>query len=167
MLEQRFLRRPKSTAAPPPASSPDRTMIDIHWGKALAEPIKIRHHAVRLAPMVSWITFRPPRGPRRGARLHSQAKVQPRCTSRSIGTLRIPPSRRFLGAAWLAFTLCLAPFAHGQQTAALATRSPDENTVVLPESVPDPLEPFNRARRPFHYLPARRLPLSPNPTKHG
>ncbi len=42
-------------------------------------------------------------------------------------------------------TVFLALFAHSQEPAAVATRPPDTNVVVLPESVPDPLEPFNRA----------------------
>lgn len=42
------------------------------------------------------------------------------------------------------FALCLAPLARPQGTAAGLTNSPAVEKVVLPKSVPDPLEPFNR-----------------------
>ncbi|MHB8523889.1 MAG: MlaA family lipoprotein [Limisphaerales bacterium] len=47
-------------------------------------------------------------------------------------------------------SLCLAPFAHGQEPAVGSTRPPAAETVVLPKSVPDPLEPFNRAMWAFN-----------------
>ena len=57
-------------------------------------------------------------------------------------------------------SLFLPPFAHGQQTAFvitnlppadLSSRSPtDLESVVLPKSVPDPIEPFNRAMWDFN-----------------
>jgi ABC-type transporter lipoprotein component MlaA/pimeloyl-ACP methyl ester carboxylesterase len=40
--------------------------------------------------------------------------------------------------------LCLSQFAHGQEPAAGFINSPTADTVVLPKSVPDPLEPLNR-----------------------
>ena len=39
---------------------------------------------------------------------------------------------------------CFAPFAHGQQTAAALTNPPPARAIVLPKSVPDPIEPVNR-----------------------
>ena len=46
--------------------------------------------------------------------------------------------------ARLTLALCLAPFAHGQPPATSFTNTPLAETVVLPASVPDPIEPFNR-----------------------
>jgi len=46
--------------------------------------------------------------------------------------------------------LCLLPFAHGQETAAGVAKAPAAETVVLPKSVPDPLEPFNRVMWGFN-----------------
>ena len=40
--------------------------------------------------------------------------------------------------------LCFSPFARGQQTAAGVTNRPLAQTVVLPKSIPDPIEPVNR-----------------------
>ena len=47
-------------------------------------------------------------------------------------------------------SLCLPPFAHGQEPAAGVTRQPAAETVVLPKSVPDPFEPFNRVMWGFN-----------------
>jgi ABC-type transporter lipoprotein component MlaA len=46
--------------------------------------------------------------------------------------------------------LCLPPFAHGQQPAVESSSPSSVQTVVLPKSVPDPIEPVNRARWAFN-----------------
>ena len=48
------------------------------------------------------------------------------------------------------FTLCLLPFAPGQGTNNGLARLPAVEIVVLPKSVPDPIEPFNRAMWGFN-----------------
>ena len=48
---------------------------------------------------------------------------------------------------WVVLWLCLTLFAHGQGTVAGVATMP---AVVLPKSVPDPLEPFNRAMWGFN-----------------
>ena len=48
------------------------------------------------------------------------------------------------------FSLCLPPFAHGQEPAVGSTKPPAVETVVLPKSVPDPIEPFNRVMWGFN-----------------
>jgi len=47
-------------------------------------------------------------------------------------------------------SLCLSPFAHGQEPAVGFTRPPAAETVVLPKSVPDPIEPVNRVMWAFN-----------------
>ena len=47
-------------------------------------------------------------------------------------------------------SLCLSLFAHGQEPAVGFTRPPGAETVVLPKSVPDPIEPFNRVMWGFN-----------------
>ncbi|HEX7617169.1 MAG TPA: VacJ family lipoprotein, partial [Verrucomicrobiae bacterium] len=47
-------------------------------------------------------------------------------------------------------SLRLSPFAHGQQSAISFTNPATAETVVLPKSVPDPLEPFNRVMWNFN-----------------
>ena len=89
------------------------------------------------------------------------------------GNLKIQPGRRIQGSALVVLmilSLCLSPFARGQEPAAGFTNSPvadlsrrlvapksDEGgsqtkaeIVVLPKSVPDPLEPFNRVMWGFN-----------------
>ena len=44
----------------------------------------------------------------------------------------------------------LSPFAHGQAPATSITNLPTAETVVLPKSVPDPIEPFNRVMWGFN-----------------
>ena len=46
--------------------------------------------------------------------------------------------------------LCLSLFAHGQEPAVGFTRPTAVETVVLPKSVPDPIEPFNRVMWGFN-----------------
>jgi ABC-type transporter lipoprotein component MlaA len=46
--------------------------------------------------------------------------------------------------------LCVAPFAHSQEPAAGAIKPPTVETYVLPASVPDPLEPWNRVMWGFN-----------------
>jgi ABC-type transporter lipoprotein component MlaA/pimeloyl-ACP methyl ester carboxylesterase len=48
------------------------------------------------------------------------------------------------GFALVALSLCFSPLARGQQQAAGLTNAPPAQTVVLPKSVPDPVEPLNR-----------------------
>ncbi len=47
-------------------------------------------------------------------------------------------------SALLALSLCLAPFVFGQESTLALTNPPAAESVVLPASVPDPLEPLNR-----------------------
>ncbi len=57
------------------------------------------------------------------------------------------PRRNSLVSALLILLLCLSQFARAQPSAANA---PGAETVVLPQSVPDPIEPFNRAMWAFN-----------------
>jgi ABC-type transporter lipoprotein component MlaA/pimeloyl-ACP methyl ester carboxylesterase len=50
----------------------------------------------------------------------------------------------------VALSLCLVPFARGQGTVVDLTNPPAAETVVLPQSVPDPIEPFNRVMWGFN-----------------
>jgi len=52
--------------------------------------------------------------------------------------------------ALVVLSLCLAPFARAQQPVVGVTRPPAAETVVLPKSVPDPLEPMNRVMWAFN-----------------
>jgi len=64
--------------------------------------------------------------------------------------LKILPSRRIGSSALVVLSLYLSPFAHGQATAVGSTKRPAAETVVLPKSVPDPIEPFNRVMWGFN-----------------
>lgn len=55
-----------------------------------------------------------------------------------------------LRRASLALCLCVPPFASGQETALDFARPAEEEAVVLPQSVPDPLEPLNRVMWAFN-----------------
>jgi ABC-type transporter lipoprotein component MlaA len=70
--------------------------------------------------------------------------------ARQAGILKTQTLRKIRGLALVVLVLCLAQFARGQQTAAGLTNSPAAETVVLPKSVPDPLEPFNRVMWGFN-----------------
>jgi ABC-type transporter lipoprotein component MlaA/pimeloyl-ACP methyl ester carboxylesterase len=77
--------------------------------------------------------------------------------------LKILPARGIRNSALVilaALSLSLPPFTHGQQPAVVVTNPPaadlsrrsqtEAETVVLPKSVPDPLEPFNRVMWAFN-----------------
>jgi ABC-type transporter lipoprotein component MlaA/pimeloyl-ACP methyl ester carboxylesterase len=74
--------------------------------------------------------------------------------------MRIESHRRIHTLALVALSLCLSLFAHGQGTAVGLTNSPatdlsrrsqtEAETVVLPQSVPDPIEPLNRVMWGFN-----------------
>jgi ABC-type transporter lipoprotein component MlaA/pimeloyl-ACP methyl ester carboxylesterase len=67
--------------------------------------------------------------------------------------LKIQPGRSIRSSALgvlVVLSLCLSPFAHGQQAAVGVTRPPAAETVVLPQSVPDPIEPVNRVMWAFN-----------------
>jgi len=74
MVEQQFLRRPQSAAAPPPApaTSLSRTGIKIHWGEVEAKSVKIRHHYGEAAAKVCCIN---PAGAGRGCRQGHDAQL--------------------------------------------------------------------------------------------
>jgi ABC-type transporter lipoprotein component MlaA len=67
--------------------------------------------------------------------------------------LKNPPRRGIRSSVLMVLavlSLRLSPFAHGQQSAISFTNPATAETVVLPKSVPDPLEPFNRAMWNFN-----------------
>jgi len=64
--------------------------------------------------------------------------------------LKIQPGRRIRSSALVALSLCLLPFAAGQGPAVGFTRPPAAESIVLPKSVPDPIEPLNRAMWAFN-----------------
>ncbi|MCC6819462.1 MAG: VacJ family lipoprotein [Verrucomicrobia subdivision 3 bacterium] len=64
--------------------------------------------------------------------------------------LNRPSNRSLPCPALLMLSLCLAPLARSQTLAASDPQSPTSETVVLPPSVPDPLEPMNRVLWAFN-----------------
>jgi ABC-type transporter lipoprotein component MlaA len=64
--------------------------------------------------------------------------------------LKSPPSRRIQNSALMILLLCCSVFAHGEEAAVGVTNLPAAESVVLPQSVPDPLEPFNRVMWGFN-----------------
>jgi ABC-type transporter lipoprotein component MlaA len=63
---------------------------------------------------------------------------------------KIGSCRRSHVLALVVLLLCLSPFARGQEPAVGVTKPPAAETVVLPKSVPDPIEPFNRVMWGFN-----------------
>src|SRR5271170_4869556 len=63
---------------------------------------------------------------------------------------KIGPRRRIYTLALVVLSLCFVPFTHAQGLAASVTNSPTLGIVVLPKSVPDPLEPLNRVMWGFN-----------------
>jgi len=61
-----------------------------------------------------------------------------------VEVVKILPRRRILNLLRVGVSLGFGPFTHGQGTAMGFTNPPTVETVVLPESIPDPLEPVNR-----------------------
>jgi ABC-type transporter lipoprotein component MlaA len=64
--------------------------------------------------------------------------------------LKIQAGRKILGAALFTLPLWFATFAKGQGLPANSTNLPPAEAVVLPKSVPDPLEPINRVMWEFN-----------------
>ncbi|MGD0209109.1 MAG: VacJ family lipoprotein [Verrucomicrobiota bacterium] len=157
MREQRFLRSPQSAAAPPPApaTSLNRTGIEIHWGEAVTKTMEIRHHYIEATTKICCIN---PAGAGPGYwqdhdaqhGLDAQAQKDFRLKDRKAGDLKIQPGRKIRSSTLVVLALCLSPFAHGQEPAVGFTRPPAAETVVLPKSVPDPIEPFNRVMWGFN-----------------
>ena len=73
-----------------------------------------------------------------------------RLKARKASDLKIQPGRRIRSSALVVLSLCLSPFAHGQEPAVGFTKPPAAETVVLPKSVPDPIEPLNRVMWAFN-----------------
>jgi ABC-type transporter lipoprotein component MlaA/pimeloyl-ACP methyl ester carboxylesterase len=63
--------------------------------------------------------------------------------------LKIKPGLKNRILALVILSLCGLPFARGQGPAVGLTNPPPAQTIVLPPSVPDPIEPFNRAMWAF------------------
>ncbi len=85
--------------------------------------------------------------------LNAEAQKDFRLKARKAGDLKIQPGRRIRCSALvilMVLSLCLPPFAHGQEPAVGFTRPPATETIVLPKSVPDPLEPLNRVMWAFN-----------------
>jgi len=64
--------------------------------------------------------------------------------------VRIQSLSRLPGSLTVILLLCLLPLARGQKPTAGVSTPPAAQTVVLPASVPDPIEPFNRAMWAFN-----------------
>jgi ABC-type transporter lipoprotein component MlaA len=64
--------------------------------------------------------------------------------------LKTPSCRKIRSSALVVLSLCLSPFAQGQNPAVGLTNPPAAQTVVLPKSVPDPIEPVNRVMWAFN-----------------
>lgn len=64
--------------------------------------------------------------------------------------LRTPPGWRMRSWLLAILALCLSPHAKGQGTEVVTNRLLVAETVVLPQSVPDPLEPLNRVMWGFN-----------------
>jgi ABC-type transporter lipoprotein component MlaA/pimeloyl-ACP methyl ester carboxylesterase len=73
-----------------------------------------------------------------------------RLKARKASGLKIHPGRIIRTSALVVLSLCLSPVARGRQPAASLTPAPAPQTVVLPKSVPDPLEPVNRVMWKFN-----------------
>jgi ABC-type transporter lipoprotein component MlaA len=85
--------------------------------------------------------------------LNAEAQKDFRLKARKAGDLKIPPGRRIRSSALVVLVvlaLCLSPFAQGQEPAVGFTKPPAAETVVLPKSVPDPIEPLNRVMWAFN-----------------
>jgi hypothetical protein len=67
-----------------------------------------------------------------------------------VGDLNLQPGRKLRSPALVILSLYLAPLGHGQDPAVSIARLPAQQTVVLPKSVPDPIEPFNRVMWAFN-----------------
>jgi ABC-type transporter lipoprotein component MlaA/pimeloyl-ACP methyl ester carboxylesterase len=70
-----------------------------------------------------------------------------------MGPMKTSPVPRIQGSALAALVVlssCFAPFVRGQGTAVGSTDSATAETVVLPKSVPDPIEPLNRLMWSFN-----------------
>jgi ABC-type transporter lipoprotein component MlaA/pimeloyl-ACP methyl ester carboxylesterase len=108
-----------------------------------------------MATKVCCINLKPGCQQRHDAQLALNAEAQKdfRLKARKAGNLKIQPGRRIRSSALMVLmvlSLCLSPFAHGQEPAVGFTRPPAAETVVLPKSVPDPLEPLNRVMWAFN-----------------
>lgn len=63
---------------------------------------------------------------------------------------KIKTDRRIRIAALLLLSFCGMPFVHGQEPSVGSTKPPATETIVLPLSVPDPIEPLNRVMWGFN-----------------
>ena len=69
---------------------------------------------------------------------------------RKASDLKIQSREGVSGMILVLLALCLSPFVYGQGIDVVSNLPPRAETVVLPESVPDPIEPFNRAMWSFN-----------------
>src|ERR1039457_4364045 len=91
-----------------------------------------------------------PAGTRRARDFHPK--------TRKAGNLKIPPDRGIRSSALMflaVLSACLSPFAQGQESAINSTNQESQiadhaSLIVLPKSVPDPLEPVNRVMWDFN-----------------
>jgi ABC-type transporter lipoprotein component MlaA len=91
-----------------------------------------------------------PAGTRRARDFHPK--------TRKAGNLKIPPDRGIRSSALMflaVLSACLSPFAQGQESAINSTNHESQiadhaSLIVLPKSVPDPLEPVNRVMWDFN-----------------
>jgi ABC-type transporter lipoprotein component MlaA len=73
-----------------------------------------------------------------------------RLKARKVSGLKFQACRRIPSSALAILWLCLVPVAHGQKPVVAFRNPPAAEVVVLPKSVPDPIEPLNRVMWSFN-----------------
>ena len=154
MREQRTLyRRRSATAEPQPGAT--RTGIQISWSEEAVDNIEIQNRPIEITPQVCCINLKLDCCQEQSARSKSNnpSSIASSSTPGEAGNLNRQPCREHQGRPLviLAVLLLLIPWiSRGQQPSNASPRPPTAETIVLPKSVPDPIEPFNRVMWGFN-----------------
>jgi ABC-type transporter lipoprotein component MlaA/pimeloyl-ACP methyl ester carboxylesterase len=149
MKASRFHRSLQSSAAQPPP--PNNNEIKIHWLETGVAAVAIQHRPGVMAAKVCGSHLKQGNPVKDNAPLVSDAAVQKILVSDGrSGIMKIQLGRKTCSSALVILALCLAQFAFEKESSAGVTNSPAAETMVLPKSVPDPIEPFNRVMWGFN-----------------
>ena len=114
--------------------------------------MQIRHHYIEMAASARFIQLKQMTERDHPAPFALHATIPKFLPTKARRTSDTPNRTGRSVFSWLLvlLPLLLAPLVHGQKAVVDATRPPATETVVLPASVPDPLEPFNRVMWGFN-----------------
>ncbi|MEI7731897.1 MAG: VacJ family lipoprotein [Verrucomicrobiota bacterium] len=152
MTEQHYLRPFQPIVVPLLPVQTNRPGIQINWQEDGYQSVAIRYRPIKPATKVTCLSFNPNDQPSPLPRRYRPADALKYFfrNNKKVGHLKVQPGNILCGFTLMLCGLFLAPSSRGQESIIGGAQPAATEAVVLPKSVPDPIEPFNRVMWSFN-----------------